>query len=357
MTPDLARLVLQARAEAPKRLTGEHARQILARYFGALGYPLDRWGNYHTPQGERYDLGKTVLRRQYKSGSDWKNLTSTPLQEAVLNILDAAAKALGDDTVKSAVFNAREDRKGAVRKRRSAKEEREAKDQGRVVAWKRAAFTYRADVLASLSGQRLPDDVAAAMNAQMVADADLLGLLASGGSPLPPDSEFASADVPPVLPFFRAGFDAQWTETVGGVPYTVLVQHGAEKHRADVLIGASQMLWFTQQFGRMGSLLSVTGRHRTRMTGDGSITGYVLLDPQTQRFGAALVLITAKTPRAGAGARLLALWCRILKGYGVTRWAAIAVGEEGRAFFARMAARGVVRILGARGADLVLETL
>ena len=53
----------------------------------------------------------------------------------------------------------------------------------------------------------------------------------------------------------------------------------------------------------------------------------------------------------------MALWCRLMKGYGVGPWLAEAIGDEGEAFIKAMVANNKVRVLGVRGRNAVLECL
>ena len=157
-----------------------------------------------------------------------------------------------------------------------------------------------------------------------------------------------SVHEPPTTLFFKNS-EATWIEVLGGKRYTVQITNDGTK-RAHVHIGRS---------GRTGLMIDPTrlrvdmGRSAPDAEGDAYVSGSINL--YDGNLYGKLFMIVAHEGRRRAGSRALTLWCDLMDGYGIERWIAEAVGDEGMAFFEGLARKGKIKIYGRRGSDLGIE--
>ena len=343
MDPTVAAAVLATAETLPKKLKIADAELIVRRWLRALPREEDRWGNFHleiTPKEResgvvdmRYHFTDRQLQRQAKYGDrpDWYNRSSEPLLEAANTLIRKAGEALGRTDVVERATKVKTQRVEATEKRARAvvskDEERAAHDLARKFLAKR----YRDDVLKNYTNVTIEPERLAEMKSVL----EFQSAFFRGVKTKPDDSAFASIDAPPILPVFGP-ITYEWVESEGGVAYSVFVTN-KEKNKAIVKIGAS---------GGMLDIdpvtMRVSAQRRENIQGDGFIDGYIV--QKDGKFYGALVVIQATETKRGVGTRLLNLWCRLMAGYGITRWMAVSVGDEGAAFFNALEKRGRVRV-------------
>ncbi len=343
MTPAVAQAVLAARAALPTKLTGPSSTAVLEAWLRALGLRPDAHGRYATPKGARYEFGAQVVRYQEKREGRWSNTWSRSLIDAALTVLADAAKATGETAAIARAADAKLDRRDAKSRARAKVATRAAREAAQVVAWKEIAALEPGLVERYLRGERLPDAQLAALKERMEATATMLQVVSPDGGGLPDDGAFASAARPPVLPVYQAGFEYVWTETEGGVAYSVGVR-GTKGEGAEVIIGKPRLAMLGLASFGASRLLRPFDKLERAKAGDATLVGTVRYIPEQKRYGAALIELYADAPRGGAGGRLLRIWCRMMAGYAIPAWVAVAVGPEGEAFLRARAARGAIEL-------------
>jgi hypothetical protein len=339
----VAAAVLDAAEHLPKKLKIADAETIVRRWLRALPREEDRWGNFHieitAKEREsgivdvRYHFTDRQLQRQVKYGSDseWRNRSSQPLLEAANTLITKAATALGRTDIAERATKIRAQRVEATEKRARAVVSRTEKEAAFTLARKYLAKKYRDDVLRNYTN--VPIDPARL--AEMKGILEFQSAFFQGVRTIPGDETFASIDLPPILPVFGP-ISYEWVETEGGQPYSVFITN-KEKNKAIVKIGAAGGLLDIDPV-----TMRVSAQRRENIQGDGWIDGYIV--QKDGKFYGVLVVISALNKKVGAGTRLLNLWCRLMAGYGITRWVAVAVGDEGAAFFNALEKRGRVRV-------------
>jgi len=326
------------------------AKQLVSAYFEAEGWRPDRYGNllHPTKKDDRIHFSKQRVQRQAKIMGTWKNIRTYSPVDAARKLVVEAAKLENDAETLAAWA------KGAqakVRQKKTAAKRREKQSlrkKAAVAAMKQLAAENPRLVAVAGYGILLEKEDLDRMIARRDELVEAFMRDVEAGRELPGDDQFASVDKPPTAPL---GYDVSylWTETVDGVQYTVSVRY-AHKGVAIVTIGSSSEL----------GLIVDPRTHAMKPAdykpeGDAQISGQVMFNGDT--FMGSLFLISAKQRRTGAGGRVLGLWCRMMKGYGVEAWRAEAVGPEGLAFLQAMQNRGCVEILGGQRSDLVVQCL
>ncbi len=350
MEPSVAEAVLAATSTLPKKLKIADAEIVVRRWLRARGLVEDRWGNFAIVvsqksldrgiAAERYHFTDRQIQHQARSSEgrgDWHNHTSTPLIEAANTLITKAGEALGRTDIVEHATKAKAQRAGAAEKRAETVKSKRVDEDARNLARKYIAKKYRADVLKNYTNVPIESDRLAEMKQALEFHEGFFRGAVLGQRTMPTDDLFASIDLPPILPIFGGPISYEWVEKEGGVPYSVFVTN-KEKGKAIVKIGASGGLLDIDP-----TTMSISGQRRENIQGDGWIDGILIY--ANGRFNGALVVISVKSEKKkGVGSRLLNLWCRMMAGYGITRWVAVAVGPEGQEFFNALEKRGRIRI-------------
>jgi hypothetical protein len=351
MDPQVAQAVLDQASRVGAKIGTAEGSLVIRAWFKARGISPDPYGNYKLKNDERFHLSKQMLQKQLKhSRGDWGNIASTPIIDAAQNLIIAAAQALGREDILERAQATKTKRKQAVDVRAQRAAEERVRKQAFVLANKRLAKEYPAKMMQALMRQASEETVTELANLRSQWTEEAFERLKAGQQP-PDDSTFASADQPPVLPIFAPDHQYVWDETVDGVEYTVFVE------RSDA--GGNTALVVIGHMGSMGMFIhpiqhGIDFAHLPAdAKGDGQLSGTVQFK-NGKMFGH-VFSVGANEKRRGAGSRIMALWCRLMKGYGATMWLAEAIGDEGEAFIKAMVAKGKVRVLGVRDHNAVLE--
>ncbi len=349
----LAEKILLSIEKLPKKLRVEDAKHVIRAWLRASDLREDQWGNFALTvtdkerwqgvRGVRYHITERQLQRQVKHDRDWSNVASTPVIDAANALINNAAVALGKTEL---VDKAKSDigaRKDAVAQRKQSTEDKRATVEARSFARKYVAYKFRDAVIDNYTGKKIDEETVKKINEVM----DFQTAFFKSVKTKPTDSMFASVDNPPVLPMFGPT-NYSWVETVDSVRYTVAVHNKDGEKKASIQIGSSGGLRAIDPFA-VGLSRSIMMQ---RNEGDGVISGAIVFDGK--KFSAGLLLIMVRnddetTKRKGVGTRLLRLWCRLMAGYGIDRWVAIAVGDEGAAFLTALEKKGAITIQ--RGQD------
>lgn len=321
------------------------AAVVVHAWLRAAGIGQDRWGNYKENDTNRFKLTKQRLQRQVRSGGDWRNTRSTPLLEAALNLVQIAAKVLGDETVLQKASGAKTKRKDEAQERAvKAKEEALRREVMGLVA--KAVSAEMPDEFAVFHDTGSASPEFEARYSELVHTIQSLRRL---GKP-PSDQDLFSSFEPPLAPLLM-DLDAQWVEEVRGVPYTVTVRH-ADSNRAVVEIGYVGRSGIGTQVDPIRGWATPSFESRE---GDGYLSGWV----KRGKDGpvGALFLLQSQDKQQGAGGRILDLWCNLMASYGVRHWVAQGVGEEGQAFLAAKVRSGRLLETGREGSQIVMQCL
>lgn len=318
------------------------AESLVRSYLRAKGLREDRYGNFLNPDdpGMRYHLKERVVNLQEKIGGDWRNIRSMNLIPYAVGLAKKAAEIAGDASVLEKADKKRTAIRAAKDKRAKQANEKATKRTIWLYAMRRIAFEYP-DLFRknAVGAQALSPEQAAEMQAKRDEfQAHAEKLIADGHLDWVTDDPFASADRPPLTPFFYEKTAVVWVETIDGVKYQISVKN-EDRYRVTVEIG-------THEGFRIDPLqLKVVGLSGANVEGDGGLSGTAVIDRDTADVRAALVLIDTQTKRSGAGSRMLRLWCKMMRGWRVNRWSVIGAGEEGLPFFEAMDRKGVARII------------
>ena len=337
---------VHGRTLRPTMNAGE-ARDLIRAYLRAAGLREDSYGNFKNPSdpNERYHFSRQRVQLQRKHGRQWSNVRSYSPTGMARKIVISSSKTVGDSSLEDR-FRSKVKAEGARRKKakRTAAEGKVAA-KAKEIAQKAFAMNEPELAVKVGSGVVMPSSqVAHAKDRiQQLTRKWTEHLLAGGAAPL--DSAFATVDSPPVLPVFLP-YEYTWSETVNGVTYSVHVEN-AEKGTANVSIGG---------YGRF----SVDPRtHRMLVpdyetSGDASISARVVWDEDGKQMVGVMFMITALNQKRGAGSRVMELWCRMMRGYGVSAWIGEAVGPEGMKFLRALERKGKIKILGGDSKNLVM---
>lgn len=340
--------MLTATAEALRQAASAHRWKPGSKVKGGLasdvidaylrhekGVTPDRYGNLLTASGERYKTTATTLRHERKvDGVGWTALAVVSKIDYALRLLGVAYKGTEQAAgVKASKAKRSEDKTKATKVRDLERAQKEAvtaaakifglerPDVARAVATSSGTREDRADLEAGVAR------IAAALVRDGFRAGDRDNALGVGIEPAP---WLALNGVP-------YAFDV----TEGGVRYTVELRGSAGA--VDVNIGTSDIPGFSVSALRTGPSQSMSGARDP--SGDGYLSGAI--EASSRRDGkvdARLFLVTARARRAGAGARLLSIWCALCRSFGVDTWLAQAVGPEGEAFLHAMARRGHIEV-------------
>jgi len=326
------------------KLTTRAALPLLREWALAKGMTEDRWGNFHMEDGHRIKFTKQRMRVEGKGGRGWSAIESYPLIDAGYMAIRDAAKAAGRDDV----F---EKARGSLRSRRSSKKKSRQK---RLSKAKEAALSQMAKLIASSEDPfyfyEVVDEEAPAddYESRVFELSRELRALEERGKPVTDADVFSASSVPAAL--LHMPGEAQWIEEVDGVAYSIWIKH-REGRKATIEIGTSSESGFGGSVDPLGySMHYGSGPGK----GDAYISGYVERLRGHAPVGI-LFMIVSHNKQHGAGSRVLDIWCDLMAAFGVERWAAKAVGEEGEAFFAARERAGRLRRIGSRGSDIAFE--
>jgi hypothetical protein len=357
MPENVARPILEAYERVGGgMLTTATAKPVLRAWLQARGWTLDRFGNYLSPTSadRRQHFKEKVLNEQEKFQGVWRNRTSTPLIDQAMFVVQRAAEGVGDAALLERVQGSRAKKKAGKEKAVSRAAQQAVARKAADDAMKILAFEEPALIAMNLRGETMPDADYARLGARAAA---LKAEVLAGRKVL--DADVATIDRPPVVPVFRDKARYRWVETVDGVPYTVEIAHsdgdlrqGAQRHQAKVAFGSAG--------GHLGVDPVTHGISLSQMGGGGAVgdailTGTIAWSPEKKRYYASIFFISASEKQRGTGSRLMGLWCRMIKGYGLSTFIAEAVGPEGLAFFQALERRGALRIKDREGAYWLME--
>lgn len=347
MTPEVAQSVLVSYQRNGPKFTSESARAILKAWLTSRAIPMDHYGNFKISDHERYHFSKTKLHHQVKNRGEWASRTSPTLIEAGIVIVKKAAEAANDIALAERLGGVKEKRKET----RVARTEKSRADRAEAAAREHAV---------KIASAERPEEFVA-----WVADPNSepgFGQLVQSlkqqaqeavarGSKLSDHGIFSAAE-PPLAPVLL-DVGARWTENEGGVDYTVAMKH-ARGHgdTAAIHIGRSSKSGFEMAVDPLSHSVD-WGEVMVTAAGDGYMSGWVARGPDGPLAG--MFMLIAHEKKQGAGGRLLNIWCRMLDAYGIERWVAEAVGEEGVAFIAAKVKSGRLELLGAQGSSLLVR--
>jgi len=368
MSPDVARAIVDSYQRVAGEVTSATGKTILRTWLMARGRQPDRWGNFLSPSdpSRRWHFKTNVINEQRKSGGGWHNIWSASIIDQALFIVERAVTNLGDNaplcrihegdckdnpdisracsthTLLAKVQGARAKKKGAQVKAaaRGAQQvlDRKAADLGLKILAREEPVA----IAMNLRGESLPDADYTRLRARA---AELRAEILAGRGVR--DQDVADVDHPPIVPVYRP-ITYRWVDDSTGVPYTVEIVNGG-KRSAKISIGSAGALGVDP----LTHNISVSDGGE----GDGLLTGTIRWDDEDAEYHGSLFLVSANQRRAGAGSRLLAIWCRLMKGYGTPKFVAEAVGPEGEAFLKALEKRGSIRLSGRQGSYWLAECL
>lgn len=352
MKPETAQAILVhvQQHNVPARMNVATAEGVIRAWLRALGWQQDRYGNFINPENDkdRYHFSKQNLQHQAKDG-EWRNYKSLSMIDAANNLIRASAQLTGDQGVLAKFLAAKEARKAEGEKRAQQAATDRQRKQAYELAMKDFASTHRRKVLDWKLG-KLSQDAFEKLRGEFDPSMQKWLEHVTSGAAEPGDELFASADNPPILPVVDqyGEYEYSWTETVDGVPYTVWIHTATKGQEAEIQIGQSATTGL--QVSAISHQLSMSHRDAK---GDAYITGRVF--QKNGKFGASLFLIISGEKKKGAGTRVMSIWCRLMRGYGVERWVAQAVGPEGAAFMQAMDKKGMLHLENTEGAHWVVS--
>lgn len=317
------------------------ADSLVQSYLRAKGYREDRYGNFLNPADAnvRFHLKERVVNLQEKRGGEWRNVRSMDLIPYAVGLAKKAAELAGDSAIVEKADKKRTSIRAAKEKRATKAAQEVTKRTIWLYAMRRIAFEYpdlfrqNATRVQALS----PEQAAEMMAKRDEYQAHAEKLIADGHLDWVQSDPFATADQPPLTPFFYEKTAVSWIETVDGVKYQITVKN-RDKLRVTIEIGTHG------GFAIDPTQFTIVGFSGNK-EGDGGLSGTASVDRDTAEISAALVLIDTKQKRSGAGSRMINLWCKMMRGWRVNRWLVVGAGEEGLPFFEAMDRKGVARII------------
>lgn len=332
-----------------KKVTLISAKKIVEAWLGAKGFRRDAWGNYLEEDGARWHFGKQTVKLQEKMHGDWRDRRSLALIDAANALLTKSARTLGREDELVKVTGHREARKEERTKRASRAATARLEEQAQVWATKLVSQRDPEGYIKALRGEDAAHRAAFMAKARELY-AQCLRQLEDGGSYS--DGEIVSVDDPPFAAFFDKRCRYEWNEPVQGVTYTFfVVQREVDvcevhigKPTADGMMGRIDPMSHAEKWDR--PTLDVKG--------DGYISGYV-----QRKAGeaptAVLFFIMSHEKQKGTGSRMIDAWCTLMKGWGVERWVAQAVGDEGEAFIQTKVRTGRLKLHGRSAKNMLLS--
>lgn len=317
------------------------AESLVQSYLRAKGLREDRYGNFlHADEGVRFHLKERVVNLQEKRGGEWRNVRSMNLIPYAVGLAKKAAELAGD----TAVVAKAEKKRSSIREAKEKRSRRAAEEATKRTVWlyamRRVAFEMPDVFRRNAAGVQAltPEQSAEAKAKRDEYQVHAERLIADGHLDWVENDPFATADAPPLTPFFYERTGVSWVETIDGVEYRILVKNN-DKFRVTIEIGTHD------GFRIDPNRLAIVGFSDRAAAGDGGLSGSAVVNRETSEISAALVLIDAKEKRSGAGARMLRLWCKMMRGWRVNRWLVVGAGKEGLPFFEAMDRKGVARII------------
>jgi hypothetical protein len=348
LDPAVAEAVL--RAWDGRKVTLASGKTIVQAWLG-VRHPRDAWGNFIVKEGQiRWHFGKQTVKQQEKSFGEWRDRKSLGLIDAANVLLTKAARTLGREAELAKLLGQRAARGEQKEKRTSRASQKRLEEQAQVWATKlvsqRDPEAYVRTLTIAEKSEARDTFLAAARETYQ----QCLKQLEAGGSYS--DAEIVSTEDPPFAAFFDKRCVYEWNEDVQGVPYTFFVKQ-KEVDLCEVHVGRPTESGMTGRIDPMTHMESWAGP-TVGAKGDGYISGLV-----QRKIGQAptgvLFFISAHEKKKGSGTRMLDAWCSLMSGWGVDRWIAQAVGEEGEAFITARVRAGRLVLHGRRGHDLVLS--
>lgn len=312
----------------------------------------DLYGNYKWPSKKtgvqrRWHFQKQVLQKQEQWQGDWRNLASYPLIDWGVALIITAAKdvlaAQPENPFAKGVLERAEAARGKRSEgrddRKTKKERAEFEQRAKVWAMKRVAWENWEELFGMFVFDKDPSkDRAKQLNEyrQVYMDEFLEGgkVESDGMTPAGGTPTFASSDRPPLPPFRFQDFFYTWAEASNGHTFSVRVGP-VKKGEVYVLIGKSRSLEFLP-----GKLLPVSN---AGLLGEGYLSGTVevVVGPSPVHDEVHPVLLgglrtygwQGDGDRFGPAAKdiekaLLALWEKILRGWGVPAYEDSTTGDD-----------------------------
>lgn len=338
MKRDIAEKILNAAQTyvSGSTVSGPAAKIVVSAWLQATGLEPNQWGKYVQANGKRWAISERTVHLQSRTGGgDWHNERTYGLIDIAINLIDLAEKEIGGDLGKRL-----QSKRGSAQDKAQAKRQSEKfAATANALAAKYMAFHHWDEALRSARRQSIPEEKRRELaEVQKRAHEDYLGLVRSGAQ-LPDDSQFASAEKPPFIPMFFKNIDYRFDVEQDGVIYSVRVEHG-DSGRAKLHIGRA-----AGGFAQVDPLShQMRGYFGPELHGDGTLDG-AITNTDDDQFVGQVFLISADERKKGAGGRMLRLFCRLMKGYGVKHWLGEAIGEEGQAFLEAMERKGQIKIV------------
>lgn len=350
-TPEQAAAVLAYAPDRLSKLTASLGHAVIRAWLIARGYVPDRWGNLARSTETRWHFQATVVRQQRHYADGWRNSSAgVSLIDGAADLIRQAATVAGRADLVAAYSGAREARAKVVEKRRARATSKAETQAAERAAWKLLAVD-RPEATIRYWSSKEPDPALTSRHARYVTE-----ILA--GTPVPPDGDLVSLEHPPLLPLYADGVDYRWDVQVDGVPYTVRIGRGQQTlgwlhggrggdRAMRIHIGTGGGMLAIDPLG-----LRVHEERATDLAGDGVIAGVIEVEGDV--VAARLTYIAAQKPRHGAGRRLLAVWCQLMRGYGLSNWWAEAPNNEAAAALVALHKGGDVHLASRRGSAVRL---
>lgn len=354
MTSTTAAAILQAGAGLGARPSSARANVVIRAWLRAEGWEEDRYGNLKLASlpDTRWHFTAQRVKKQKKTGQgEWFDVLSQSPADTAIALMRSAASASGDPDAARAAGDA-ERKRADVRKASAARAKDKAfQERVHVLTMKIIAWEFPDVARDVVFGRQSDSDAYEAAGARQRALMVEMALDPSRVRRLEAEA-WASLDHPPLLPLHRKEpeYGYRWDEVHEGVRYSVRVAPRG---------GGKAIVWIGKPQGHMdvdplsGWVSSGLEAMAADLHGDAYIAGAV--GKADDEVSGLLYIIQAAERRAGAGARVLRLWCRLMTGYGVRLWRGRAAGEEGAPFLLALHRRGEITIHGQDGPDLLMS--
>lgn len=340
-------------------LDGRKSRSLIERWLRAIGYEQDRYGNYLSKDRQtRWHFKEQVVRREKRHAADagggWFALSSTPLIEAGQNLLLKAAETLEDGEMLALVQKRVGARQKTAETRANKAKMEETLLKAKIDATKILSAKYPRRYFEAAVRDFKTED-ARVMSDELAVLTDQALERVERGERID-DGKIVSLKKPPVACLFSDKISYFWIENVDGVDYSIYI---APKRSGfvEVHIGRPSMSPFTPLVSSDTMKLSLD-QSSLKSAGDGYISGDITRRPDDQNPDTAmrgrLFLISSHKKQSGTGTRLLKIWCQLMAGYGIDRWIARGVGDEGRAAFQAWERGKKIDIVAEEGATMAI---
>lgn len=332
------------------KLDARKATSLITTWLRAIGGVEDRFGNFLFQNGtRRWKFKEQVVRRESKTDSGWFATDSVSLIDTGNNILKNAAQALGREDLLERAEKMKASRAATRTKRADKAKADELAHKALVWAHKLVAQKHPDAYADAREGSGAKKEAAVKKISPELESVKQIALdKLSVGEKLD-DGTIVSTTNPPIAAFFDEHLSFYWTETEGGVEYTI--RFSPKKNGlVDVQIGRSSEMGLRMSASSMKIEATPAGLSDK---GDGFISA--LIGRERGKMSAKVFMIISLQKRAGVGSRLLNMWCRMMDAYGINAWVAEAVGEEGQAAIEAWAKRGRLQILKQVGSNILVR--